>query len=72
MLVLGAAIDGIGLGYVPYDLAKPDIEMGQLVEVLSEWSLECEGPYLYYPSRRLHSPAFAALVEAMRYHLPVS
>ncbi|WP_282760065.1 LysR family transcriptional regulator [Komagataeibacter saccharivorans] len=67
MLVLGAAIDGIGLGYVPYDLAKPYIEAGKLMEVLSDWSLECEGPYLYYPSRRLHSPAFAAFVEAMRY-----
>jgi len=72
MLVLNAAIDGIGLGYVPYDLAKPYIETGKLVEVLSEWSLECDGPYLYYPSRRLHSPAFAALVEAIRYHVPVN
>ncbi|MEJ5155131.1 LysR family transcriptional regulator [Gluconobacter wancherniae] len=72
MLVLNAAVDGIGLGYIPYDLAKPYIETGRLVEVLLEWSLDCEGPYLYYPSRRLHSPAFAALVEAMRYHIPVA
>jgi len=67
ILVLEGAIDGLGLGYVPYDLAKPYIEDGSLIQVLSDWCPEYEGYHLYYPSRKLHSPAFAAFVEAMRY-----
>lgn len=67
ILVLEGAIDGLGLGFVPYGLARPYIEDGVLVEVLSDWCPEYEGYHLYYPSRKLHSPAFAAFVEAMRY-----
>ncbi|MBU6420046.1 MAG: LysR family transcriptional regulator [Proteobacteria bacterium] len=67
VLVLQGAVDGLGLGYVPYGLAQPYIDDGRLIEVLSEWCPEYEGYHLYYPSRKQHSPAFAAFVEAMRY-----
>jgi len=67
ILVLEGAIDGLGLGYVPHGLAKPHIEDGRLIEVLPDWCPEYEGYHLYYPSRKLHSPAFAAFVKAMRY-----
>jgi len=67
MLVLAAAIDGIGLGYVPHDLAVPYLRDGRLVDVLSDWCPNSEGYYLYYPSRKQKSAAFSAFVEAMRH-----
>lgn len=65
--VRDAALDGFGLAYVPEDLARPHISKGQLVWVLQEWSPPWSGYHLYYPSRRQSSPAFALIVEALRY-----
>jgi DNA-binding transcriptional LysR family regulator len=41
---------------------------GKLVHVLADWCPSFSGYHLYYPSRRQNSPAFALLIEAMRYH----
>ena len=66
-LGLRAALDGLGLGYCPEDLVAEDVADGRLVRVLEEWCPPFPGYHLYYPSRRQHSPAFAILVEALRY-----
>ena len=65
--VLEAAIDGFGLAYVPEEIALPYIVKGRLKRTLEAWSPYWEGYYLYYPSRRQSSPAFIALVEALRH-----
>jgi DNA-binding transcriptional LysR family regulator len=65
--VLDAAIDGFGLAYVPEEIALPHIAKGRLKRILEEWSPYWDGYYLYYPSRRQSSPAFVALVEALRH-----
>ncbi|MCK1712082.1 MULTISPECIES: LysR family transcriptional regulator [unclassified Bradyrhizobium] len=65
--VLEAAIDGLGLAYVPEEIALPHIAKGRLARVLEKWSPYWEGYHLYYPSRRQSSPAFVALVEALRH-----
>lgn len=65
--VLDAAVDGLGLAYVPEDLARPHIEAGQLRVVLGDWCPPIQGYHLYYPNRRLASPAFARFVDALRY-----
>ena len=65
--VLEAALDGIGLAFVPQDMAAPHLASGQLVEVLTDWCPLYDGFHLYYPSRKQHAPAFAAFIEAMRY-----
>src|SRR5581483_10846671 len=62
-----AALDGLGLAYIPEDLATPYLSKGQLVWVLQEWSPPWSGYHLYYPSRRQSSPAFALILEALRY-----
>lgn len=67
--VLQAALDGLGLAYVPEDLAQPYIESGQLHRALSDWCPPVQGYHLYYPNRRLPSPAFSRLVEALRYRI---
>src|SRR4051812_5261547 len=65
--VLDAALAGFGLAYVPEDLAQPHLEDGHLERVLDEWCPPWSGYHLYYPSRRQALPAFALLVEALRY-----
>lgn len=65
--ILTAALDGFGLAYVPEDAALPHIEEARLVRVLDDWCPFFQGYHLYYPSRRQSSPAFALLVEALRY-----
>jgi DNA-binding transcriptional LysR family regulator len=65
--VLGAALDGLGLAFVPYDLAEAHLASGRLIEVLADWCPYLQGYHLYYPHRRQGSPAFALLVEALRH-----
>jgi DNA-binding transcriptional LysR family regulator len=65
--VLQAAIDGFGLAYVPEQVAMEHLESGKLRRVLQKFSPHWDGFYLYYPSRRQSSPAFVALVEALRH-----
>ena len=56
-----------GLSYIPEDLVAPHIADGRLVRVLEDWCPLFAGFHLYYPSRRQASPAFALLLEALRY-----
>lgn len=66
-LMLQAALDGQGLAYVPLDLAEPHIATGQLMPVLQDWWPRIPGFHLYYANRRHVAPAFALVVEALRY-----
>ena len=66
-LALEAALDGLGLAYLPEDYAQSDVEAGRLMRVLEPWCASFPGYHLYYPSRRQQSPAFTLLVEALRY-----
>ena len=67
MHVLNAAIDGIGLAYVPEQLAEPYIQEGKLLMILTEWCPYFPGFHLYYPNRRQSSPAFKAFVERFKF-----
>lgn len=62
-----AALEGLGLTYVPEDVALPYLDQRRLVRVLEPYSPYWDGYHLYYPSRRQSSPAFSALVEALRH-----
>jgi DNA-binding transcriptional LysR family regulator len=66
-LRLNAALDGVGLAYMPEDYALPYIKAKRLVRVLEEWCDPYPGYHLFYPSRRQSTPAFALLVEALQY-----
>jgi DNA-binding transcriptional LysR family regulator len=72
MPVLQGALDGIGLAYVPLDIAAPHLAEGRLVEALADWCPYFQGYHLFYPNRRQASPAFAALVDALRYRVSAS
>lgn len=62
-----AAEAGLGLAYVPEDTIAEGVAAGRLQHVLADWCVPFAGYYLYYPSRRQHTTAFALLVEALRY-----
>lgn len=66
-VITKAALNGVGIGFIPEDLVQPHLDSGALVRVLSDWTPPFPGYFLYYPSRRQQSPAFALLVEALRY-----
>ena len=62
-----AALAGLGLSYLPEELALPHLEKGRLKRVLEDWCPPYAGYHLYYPSRRQPSAAFALFVDALRY-----
>ena len=64
---LKAALAGFGLAYLPEDQAQQHLAEGRLIRVLEDWCAPFPGYHLYYPGRRQPTPAFALLVEALRY-----
>jgi DNA-binding transcriptional LysR family regulator len=70
-LILNTALAGLGLAYLPEDVVQDHLAAGRLMRVLTDWSALMTGYHLYYPNRQ-PSPAFALLVEALRYPAPTS
>jgi DNA-binding transcriptional LysR family regulator len=68
--IMLAALDGMGLAWVPADRAAPYLANGQLEQVLADWCAPFPGYHLYYPNRRQASAAFKAFVAALRYPQP--
>jgi DNA-binding transcriptional LysR family regulator len=66
-LRLNAVLAGLGLAYLPEDQVAPYLADGRLIRVLDDWCAPFPGYHLYYPSRRQVAPAFALLVDALRY-----
>ena len=66
-LRVNAALAGLGLAYLSEDQVQEHVAEGRLVRVLGDWCPPFSGYHLYYPSRRQAAPAFALLVEALRY-----
>jgi DNA-binding transcriptional LysR family regulator len=66
-LIVEAALAGLGLGCLPEDIVKAQLADRRLVRALGDWCPPFPGYHLYYPSRRQSSPAFALLVDALRY-----
>lgn len=57
---------GAGLGLMLEPEALPDLETGQLIQVLSDWHIPFSGQHLYYPSRQV-TPALRALIDMLRW-----
>ena len=66
-LILEAALDGFGLAFLSRDKVEEHVAQGRLVSVLDDWCPRFPGYHLYYPSRRQPTPAFALLVDALRF-----
>jgi DNA-binding transcriptional LysR family regulator len=55
-LMVGPALQGVGLAYVFEDMVTGHLADGRLIQVLANWCPYYPGLHLYYPSRR-HVPA---------------
>jgi DNA-binding transcriptional LysR family regulator len=65
-LMVGPALQGVGLAYIFEDMVKAQIADGSLIQVLGDWCPYFPGLHLYYPSRR-HVPAtLKAFIEFAR------
>jgi DNA-binding transcriptional LysR family regulator len=62
-----AALEGLGLAYIPEDYVRTQIDCGTLIEVLKDWCEPFPGYYLYYPSRHQQTAAFTLVIDALRY-----
>ncbi|WP_025111541.1 LysR family transcriptional regulator [Pseudomonas sp. H1h] len=65
-LMVGPALQGLGLAYVFDEMVSEHLASGRLIQVLADWCPYYPGLYLYYPSRR-HVPApLKAFIEFAR------
>ncbi|WP_373857383.1 LysR family transcriptional regulator [Klebsiella variicola subsp. variicola] len=64
---IDAALSGFGLACVPENMIQDYVKSGALIQVLQAWCPFFPGYYLYYPSRKQHSPAFALMIDALRH-----
>ncbi|MGX9379681.1 LysR family transcriptional regulator [Pseudomonas sp. JQ36] len=55
-LMVGPALQGLGLAYVFDDMVSEHLASGRLIQVLADWCPYYPGLHLYYPSRS-HVPA---------------
>ncbi|CAI0709471.1 D-malate degradation protein R [Serratia entomophila] len=65
-LMVDAAIDGIGIAFVPDHLADEALRDGRLERVLDEWCPAYPGLCLYYSGHRHVSSALKALIGCIR------
>ncbi|WP_067734790.1 LysR family transcriptional regulator [Novosphingobium naphthalenivorans] len=66
-LIRDAAIDGLGLAYLPLDQVQRDLNEGRLMRVLDRFTPDLPGYHLYYPHRRHASAAFTMLIDTLRH-----
>ncbi len=64
--MVDAAIDGLGIAFVPEHLAKAALQEGRLERVLVEWCPSYGGLRLYCPGHRHVSSGLRALIAAIR------
>ncbi len=65
-LMVDAAIQGLGIAYVPESFAREALADGRLLELLEDWSPPAPGLCLYYASRRNVPPTLRAFITAVR------
>jgi len=65
-MIVRAAEDGLGLGFVMEDQVAGQLDGHRLVRALDGWCPPFAGYHLYCPSRRQPSAAFTVVVDALR------
>lgn len=66
ILMVDAAIDGIGIAFVPDFLVTDALKTGALERVLEDWCPTFPGVCLYYPGHRHVSAGLRALINAIK------
>ncbi len=68
-LVVRAALDGVGIGFVPPYYVGNHIAEGRLVSLLDRWAPRYSGFFLYYSSRRQVPGTLKALIKHLKRNL---
>jgi DNA-binding transcriptional LysR family regulator len=63
MMLVQAALDGLGITYMVNGWVDELMEQGQLVRVLADWSPPLAGFKLYFPERHRTQPKLRALID---------
>ncbi len=58
-----AALDGLGIAYMPVFLVGPDVAAGRLVTALDDWALSTNSIFALYPRSPTLTPKLRAFVE---------
>jgi DNA-binding transcriptional LysR family regulator len=66
VLVVNAALAGLGVVYYPEELVRDEIAAGKLEVVLKQFAAASDGFYLYYPTRSQVLPKLRALIEHIK------
>jgi DNA-binding transcriptional LysR family regulator len=61
-----AAVNGVGIAYLPTRMVAPFIADKRLTALLSDWSASFSGVYIYYPSRRQIPAPLQAFIDFAR------
>lgn len=64
--ILNYCLAGVGIACMPESYFEPHIESGALVRVLEDWCAPFDGYWVYYPSRRQHTQAFALVLAELK------
>lgn len=64
--MLDAALDGVGLAFLPESMVAPHVREGRLVSVMQDWCMPFQALHAYYPSRRHTSRALGLVIDAIR------
>jgi hypothetical transcriptional regulator ycjZ len=62
-----AALDGMGIAWLPWLMVEKEIADGRLVEILRDYRATYPGAYLYFSKSRQRSAALQALIAALRW-----
>ncbi|MFU8927980.1 LysR substrate-binding domain-containing protein [Acinetobacter puyangensis] len=65
-LKVKAALDGLGIAWLPKAMVESELLHGELVRLLQAWEMNYARYYIYYPNRRESSPLFRLLVDALK------
>ena len=65
-LMLGAALDGLGVAYLLDFEVAPHVAGGRLHRLLAEWTPPFSGFHVYFSSRRLVRPVMAAFLDMLQ------
>lgn len=65
-LMVQAAIDGLGVAFVPESFAQEGLSSGRLVRLLPEWCPPFPGLALYYPGNRYVPAALRAFIDVLK------
>ncbi|SEM33200.1 DNA-binding transcriptional regulator, LysR family [Stigmatella aurantiaca] len=65
-LMVQAALDGLGIAFVPEQAAERALKAGTLVAVLSDWCPPFPGLFLYYPGHRQVPAGLRAFIDVLK------